>query len=109
MENINDPIAEIDPDPRFSKPVSIPKPGGGHSTLQVDFRALGQRHYRDWLKRLQSETEQQTAIVAEVVAGWGGRPCTPEQIDHLLDRYPLAAQALVSAYGEGLYEEGEKN
>lgn len=92
----------------FQHAVPIPLPGGEVGTLEIEYHTMTRTGHINWLQTLQGRSDIE--IVSDLVAGWqgvtdaDGEPLefSHENLAALLDLFPGAAMAIITAYQAGL-------
>lgn len=106
---------QLEPNPTFTAPVSIPLPGGETATVDFTFAHMGRKALQLFLDQVKEKPDAET--VRQIVTGWAGVAgkdgeqlrCTAENIAAMLDNYHGAALAILQTYIRELTGQRVKN
>ena len=100
---------QLDPNPKFSAPVSIPVPGQGEAEITVIFRHKKKSDLQAYLDNAKGRSDLDSC--AEIVTGWSGVEAdfSAEALAALLDNYHGAGLAILQTYLRELTGQRVKN
>lgn len=106
---------QLEPNPTFTAPVSIPLPGGETATVDFTFAHMGRKALQRFLDRVKDLPDAEA--VGDIVDGWSGvsgadgepLPYTEEALAAMLDNYHGAALAILQVYIRELTGQRVKN
>ena len=106
---------QLEPNPTFTAPVSIPLPGGETATVDFTFAHMGRKALQRFLDRVKDLPDAEA--VGDVVDGWSGvagadgepLPYTEEALAAMLDNYHGASLAILQTYIRELTGQRVKN
>lgn len=105
----------LQPKPTFKYDVVIPIVGGLEGKIKFEFRHKGRNDLKAFFDSF-TESEGKPAredidAIDEIVAGWEGvdEKYSREALATLIDNYPRAASAILTAYSAAIFEEKQKN
>lgn len=95
---------QLEPNPTFTAPVSIPLPGGETATFEIIFNHMGRKALQRFLDRVKDLPDAEG--IGDIVYGWSGvsgadgepLPCTEEALAAMLDNHHGAALAILQTY-----------
>ena len=106
---------QLEPNPTFTAPVSIPIPGGETATVDFTFAHMGRKELQEFITAVKDipDAEALRKIVADWsgVAGADGKtiPYSAEALDALIDCYHAAALAVLQTFFRELTGQRVKN
>lgn len=93
---------KLEPNPTFKAKVAIPVPGSpvGKSTLEIEFRHKTKAALQAYLESTTTNARDDIDALAEIIVGWHDIDVdyNRDNLATLLQNYPAAAPAIVSAY-----------
>jgi hypothetical protein len=106
-------IFEIDPNPTFPAPVSLPRPGKTPVEVIFRFRHMDNDAYWAMLTESRAKKEAAPAFLARFVDGWEGEninaPFSLETLGKLVKNYPKSAKVIFATFEAELIGALEKN
>ena len=106
-------IFNIDPNPTFTAPVSLPVPGGSPVVVDFRFRHMDSDAFYAMLVESREKKESSVDFLARFVDGWEGDKINAafsmESLARLVKNYPRTAMAIFRVYESELVGAMGKN
>ena len=106
---------QLEPNPTFTAPVSIPLPGGETATVDFTFAHMGRKELQEFIAAVKEIPDSEA--LRKIVAGWSGVagadgktiPYSADALEALVDSYHAAALAVLQTYFRELTGQRVKN